>query len=255
METGIRGASDMLATLSRATGVIPLIIFLTFTAARGGSSLKTYTMPGDACGYVVTNGDQFKVVSKQSPVEGHPDQSSYQADVSCSIIFRTRPGKRNFLRLSKFEVETSRRCTKDGLYLYDGGREEKSKIMSANQHALCGTTLSLPNYFTSTSHEVTLKFVTDGGNNSYKGFTVLVTPFEDTDTCDGFTCLLTKRCITKDAVCNSEYQCEDGSDEPDNCHLFGNTGTRARLSLANLTLILVAMVSLRGVLTDDRITL
>ncbi len=66
------------------------------------------------------------------------------------------------------------------MYLYDGGREEETQIMSPNKHALCGTTLSLPNYFTSTSHEVTLKFVTDGANNSYRGFTVLVTPFEET---------------------------------------------------------------------------
>lgn len=86
----------------------------------------------------------------------------------------------SFILSVHVKVETSTFCTKDGLYLYDGGREEQEKIMSPNKHALCGTTLSLPNYFTTKSHEVTLKFVTDGINNSYKGFTVLVTPFEET---------------------------------------------------------------------------
>ena len=76
-------------------------------------------------------------------------------------------------------MESSRFCERDGLYLYDGGREDDRRLLSANRHALCGTTLSLPNYFVTTGHEVTLKFVTDGHNNSYEGFTVLITPFED----------------------------------------------------------------------------
>ena len=61
-------------------------------------------MPGETCGYIVDNGDQFKVVSRQIQREEEPDSTSYYPNVSCTIIFRTQPGKRNFLRLSNFEV-------------------------------------------------------------------------------------------------------------------------------------------------------
>ncbi|XP_022091973.1 low-density lipoprotein receptor-related protein 3-like isoform X2 [Acanthaster planci] len=194
-------------------------------------------MPGETCGYTVDYGDQFKVVSQQIPHGEEPERTSYPPNVSCTIIFRTQPGKRNFLRLSNFEVETSRFCARDGLYLYDGGREVSENLLSANKHALCGTTLSLPNYFVSTGHEVMIKFVTDGSNNSYRGFMVLITPFTEDEYCSGFTCHLTKRCITMKAMCNSEYQCEDGSDEPPNCHLL-NAGFRPSCAYCHWSLLI-----------------
>ena len=62
-------------------------------------------MPGEACGYVIENGDQYKVTSRQIPHATDPDKTSYPANVSCSITFRADAGKKNFLRLSQFEVK------------------------------------------------------------------------------------------------------------------------------------------------------
>ena len=61
-------------------------------------------MPGETCGYIVDKGDQFKVESRQLEPQVSGEKAAYPADVSCTIIFRTEPHKRNFLRLSHFEV-------------------------------------------------------------------------------------------------------------------------------------------------------
>ncbi|XP_038070361.1 uncharacterized protein LOC119739466 [Patiria miniata] len=253
METTLCCGGSLMSSISRWSSAISFLILIVLTAVGEGTSPKQFTMPGETCGYIVDNGDQFKVVSQQIQLGDEPEQTSYLANVSCTITFRTQRGKRNFLRLSSFEVETSRFCSRDGLYLYDGGREATDKLLSANKHALCGTTLSLPNYFVSTGHEVTLKFVTDGSNNSFRGFTVLITPFAENEDCDGFICHMTKRCITKEASCNKEYQCEDGSDEPPNCHLR-NAGFRPSSTWCSWPLLLSScfMVACQWMLTGTR---
>lgn len=68
-----------------------------------------------------------------------------------------------------------RSCENDALFLYDGV-EDPEKLMTETIHGLCGESLSLPNYFTTTAGDLTIKFRTDYANEA-GGFTMFVTPF------------------------------------------------------------------------------
>ncbi|PIK55447.1 hypothetical protein BSL78_07607, partial [Apostichopus japonicus] len=172
-------------------------------------------IPGEACGggYIIGTGDQYEVHAAVEETTGH-----YLPNVSCSLQFRTENYEAFFIRIIKFNVESSRSCENDALFLYDGV-EDPEKLMTETTHGLCGESLSLPNYFTTTAGDLTIKFRTDYANEA-GGFTMFVTPFSKNEECDGgFQCLKDKKCMTPDAKCNGANQCKDGSDEPKNCRL------------------------------------
>lgn len=171
-------------------------------------------MPGEACGYIIELGDQYRVTT--DTIEGGEE---YLSNVSCSMKFRTKSNHAFFIRISKFNLETSNKCANDVLMLYDGP-DEKSDPMTVNDYGLCGQTLGLPNYFQTSSKDFTLNFRTDGANQ-YLGFELYITPFTTNTSCeDGLKC--DKICVTKDAKCNGYHQCKDGSDEPEGCRLDGS---------------------------------
>lgn len=194
--------------------LVGLVFF--FQVIEGHSrkhELELVTMPGDACSYIKEEREQYQVISA-----GNGDNDSkYQSNVTCSITFRGKEDEKFIIRITKFALQFSNLCSQDALYIYDG-INDNAEMLTKHGYGLCGETMSLPNYFTSSGGAVTIKFVTDRKTES-EGFSLYVTPFTKTANCTGFLCTESQKCISKHARCNRAFQCEDGSDEPPNCSL------------------------------------
>ncbi|XP_071490257.1 low-density lipoprotein receptor-related protein 12-like [Diadema antillarum] len=237
--------------LSRMLLVVEYMTICVLWLIVSGSSSKLgqYYMPGEQCGYIIDSGDQFKVNSVGNDrEEGH---RSYPANVSCTITFRTKPDKKFFMLVTKFGIENSRDCQKDGLFLYNGHAAiSENMIRSASRNGLCGEPLSLPNYFSSEANEVAVKFVTDATDNDYRGFQLVLTPYWQSDgqtkNCSSseFTCVKSDKCITIDAKCNNVYNCADGTDEPETCPKSGRATSLQLDRLLHSLVYFVGAISL-----------
>ncbi|XP_077983476.1 uncharacterized protein LOC144438295 [Glandiceps talaboti] len=201
--------------MTRLRHVALLLVCVWFHRFVSGGDLIEYVTPGEQCnGFIIEIGDQYHVSAQLQ--DGH-----YMASVDCIISFRSHnPDDKMFVRILRMDIDFTSRCTADGLYIYDGTTMD-SNLLNANDYGICGDSLSLPNYYKTTSNEVGIRFVSDDQSNDGIGFELVVTPYYEVETeeecVNGFKCLSDTKCMSKDVECNGKTQCADGSDEPSYC--------------------------------------
>ncbi len=133
-------------------------------------------MPSDSCGQTITTGDQWKVISKL-------EDGTYLPDTNCNISFKTGDYERFYIRVTGFNIEESRRCEGDRLFIYniveEDGQLNKNNVVEF-PFGLCGETKSLPNYYYTKNDTVMVEFITDGTNaKQFTGFELLLTPYNE----------------------------------------------------------------------------